>query len=200
VTVRPCRDHTPAAWITDDRRPWHRLVTLGPSGFDAYARLLFLPDPAAPGQWEADVESENTAARETNLLQRVIRELTPRTNGPEHLFFAVWDGWGFQPVDGPASAWSPVAERDYHLFSGASDDLGDQDAWSAAIHHPTSLAATAPDPAFVWPPDRAWCLTRDVDAHFATVAASAEVIDRLLTLPGLDLVPTSPDQDPPRYL
>ena len=52
MSLRSCSDPSAAAWITSSKRPWHQLVTFGPSGFDAYARLRFLPDPRYDGQPE----------------------------------------------------------------------------------------------------------------------------------------------------
>jgi hypothetical protein len=55
-----------------------------------------------------------------------------------------------------------------------------------------------PNPAFIWPADRAWCVTNDVDPHWAGIAATAAAIDDLLASPALDMVradPTNP-RDP----
>ena len=68
-----------------------------------------------------------------------------------------------------------LPERDYYLFRGAVTDLGD---WGAGL--PTGPSGWAPDPAFIWPADHAWCLTRDVDPHYATIAASRSAITALL--------------------
>jgi len=56
-----------------------------------------------------------------------------------------------------------------------------------------------PLPAFVWPADRAWCLTRDVDPHYAGIAASAAAIEELLAQPQLDVVLADPAEVPPHY-
>ncbi|WP_287003679.1 MULTISPECIES: hypothetical protein [Gordonia] len=73
--------------------------------------------------------------------------------------------------------------RDYHLFVGDTDMLG----W------------LLPAPAFVWPADRAWCFTEDVDPHFATIGASTAAIASLLRDTRIDTVADDPDVSPPFY-
>ncbi|TDU30539.1 hypothetical protein EDF61_101500 [Arthrobacter sp. JUb115] len=46
----PCSDQEAAKWITTGVEHWCNLVTLGPPGFPAYARLRFIPDPTYEGQ------------------------------------------------------------------------------------------------------------------------------------------------------
>ncbi|MFI7167224.1 hypothetical protein ACIBM3_32735 [Rhodococcus erythropolis] len=38
-------------------------------------------------------------------------------------------------------------------------------------------AAAVQNPAFMWPADRAWCVTGDVDPHFVVIAGPTEAID-----------------------
>ncbi|HEX2893442.1 MAG TPA: hypothetical protein VHO29_05510 [Marmoricola sp.] len=45
MTLVPCSDASVVDWITRSSWPWDRLVTFGPEGFDAYARLRVIPDP-----------------------------------------------------------------------------------------------------------------------------------------------------------
>jgi hypothetical protein len=47
---------SPADWIVQAQIPWEQLVHLGPPDFPAYARLPSIPDPAKPGQTEADID------------------------------------------------------------------------------------------------------------------------------------------------
>ncbi|WP_432522835.1 hypothetical protein [Kineococcus sp. SYSU DK006] len=132
--------------------------------------LRFAPDPTSPDQAEADVDSGNTAALETARARDV-------------------------PL------WSPIAERSCFLFTGDLRELGEPAAWKAALrstHHPAS--PSRPDPAFVWPADRAWCITRDVDPHYATIAAGTAAVEDLLRIPDLDIVRADPDQDPLHHL
>lgn len=177
-----CRDHSSGDWIADSDRPWHRLVTLGPGGFPACARLRFIPDPTHPGQSEGDVGSED-AGPELDRITTAVATLLAHTSTPGRGFVAVWDGWGWTPGDRDARLWTPVAERSYFLFEA---DLSVP--WSGR-----------PDPAFVWPADRAWCLTKDVDPHYAGIGASAAAVADLLRAPGLDVVRVDPAGELPSY-
>jgi hypothetical protein len=56
-----CSDLSPADWIVASDVPWPRLVTIGPAGFSAYARVRFIPDPSHDGQRE--IEADPDAAR-----------------------------------------------------------------------------------------------------------------------------------------
>lgn len=60
-------------------------------------------------------------------------------------------------------------------------------AWNSQINALLD-GIDAPTPAFVWPADRAWCVTCDVDPHFATIGRSAEAIDTIVTLQEVDVV------------
>ena len=50
MTLTFCWDLSAADWIAHSDLPWSQLVSFGPAGFDAYARLRFLPDPVRPGK------------------------------------------------------------------------------------------------------------------------------------------------------
>jgi hypothetical protein len=49
-----------------------------------------------------------------------------------------------------------------------------------------------PDPAFIWPADRAWCVANAVDPHWAGIGADVSAIDELLADPRLDVVRANP--------
>lgn len=49
-----CSDLSPASWIVTSDVRWDRLVTFGPTGFAAYARVRFIPDPTHQGQKESE--------------------------------------------------------------------------------------------------------------------------------------------------
>ena len=52
-----------------------------------------------------------------------------------------------------------------------------------------------PPRAFIWPEDRAWCITQDVDPHWGRLGASVNAIDELLLHPRLDVVPAEWDEE-----
>ncbi|WP_207344310.1 hypothetical protein [Arthrobacter sp. E3] len=48
----PSPDARPARWIMESELAYEQLVCFGPSGFPAYARLRFIPDPTHPSHNE----------------------------------------------------------------------------------------------------------------------------------------------------
>ena len=80
VALTPCDDASPFRWIAQDGSPWSRLVSFGPSGFAAYARMRFVPDPAYEGQQEADADAVNDEAEQLRMVFDVLAEHT-RTRG-----------------------------------------------------------------------------------------------------------------------
>jgi len=212
VALRHCTDLSAAAWLTVTGQPWHELVSLGPTGFPAYARLRFLPDPRFAGQREDEVDVGGEGPSEAEQLRRTLDTLADNTTAPDDCWFCLWDGWysdlwgdggatpgGRGPAFGPAVLEGPkvvVPHRAFFLFRGPLSDLGD---WGAAEDSPGRPRLGMPLPAFVWPTDRAWCVTRDVDPHWAGIAADAAAIHRLTADPRLDVVPADPAREQPAY-
>lgn len=94
VTLRLCSDLSAADWLTTSSLAWDKLVTFGPSGFAAYARLLLLPDPRYPGQSENDAATDDLLP-ELEQLRAACSVLVDHTRTPEDCYFCLWDGWGF---------------------------------------------------------------------------------------------------------
>jgi hypothetical protein len=192
VTLTPCADVSPAAWIAGSELPWQQLVRFGPSAFEAYARLRFLPDPVYAGQSEADVDEATPL--EHDLLGTALEVLTQHTRTPGDCYFCLWDGWGLTvEPEGPKVV---VPGRAYFLFRGSLSAFGD---WDAADLSGGLPRTDLPDPAFIWPADHAWCVANDVDPHYAGIGATAAAIDQLVAHPGLDVVPADPHLEPPHY-
>lgn len=223
MALTHCSDLSAAGWIMAGDRPWQHLVSFGPPGFPAYARLRFLPDPAYEGQGENDVVVDGDAPSETAQLRAALEALARHTRTPDDCYFCLWDGWGsdiaggdgvriFDPQDGtlrrgrriePAFPFSVlhgpkvvVPNRAYYLFRGRLSDFGD---WGAADMWPGQPRLHMPDPAFIWPADHAWCVANDVDPHWAGIGAEVSAIDQLMADPRLDVVPADPGEDQPCY-
>ncbi|WP_432489426.1 hypothetical protein [Kineococcus sp. SYSU DK018] len=248
-----CTDTFAAAWLRKDPQPWQKLVSMGPVGFPAYARLRFLPDPTHPGQNENEAPERAEAISDTGLLRRAVEVLASFTTTPQQCYFMLWDGYGLHPttqhgaahsatdsasvlgadtddqraagtraplLQSPPAGWRPgtrpgqgsarspwaqgtgqqepalvrLPERDYYLFEGSIDDFGD---WGPALAQPPT--DYAPEPAFTWPADHAWCIARDVDPHYAGIGAVPAAIEALIQHPGLDVVAADPAQEQPHY-
>jgi hypothetical protein len=215
MTLAWCSDLSPAGWITGSELPWHRLVTFGPGGFPAYARLRFIPDPTSVGQSENDVDRDEDAPSDGDQLRALLEVLVQHTATPDDLYFCLWDGWGLdgggvdvdgrgtrrveQPSFAPEVLAAPrvvVPHRAYLLFRGPLSELGD---WGEADRWPGHPRTCPPEPAFVWPADRAWCVAKDVDPHWAGIGAGDHVVDRLLVHPVLDVVRADPRREQPTY-
>ena len=93
-------DLSAADWIAHSDLRWSQLVGFGPAGFDAYARLRFLPDPAGPGQSENDVPAEDWR---TDPLPRLFEVLATHTATPEDCYFCVWEGVGVDVAHVPSA-------------------------------------------------------------------------------------------------
>jgi hypothetical protein len=226
VTLTFCWDLSAADWIVHSGLPWARLVSFGPAGFDAYARLRFLPDPVRPGQGENEAEQ----GWRIGQLPTLLEVLATHTATPDDCYFCVWEGFGdtavaveddavyiddekavaragavaqagVAPQPGPDAAvpqvpMVEVPNRAYWLFRGPLADVG---TWDSAHGWPGQRRLDDADPAFVWPGDRAWCIANDVDPHYAGIGASSPAIGHLLAHPGLDIVRADPRVEPPAY-
>lgn len=167
-----------------------RTLLCGPPGYESYARVLALPDPAYPDQPEAEIDEHvfDIYPDDFDLVRGAVEVLS--TGQPEILSFLMWDGWPFRP-EIPTSA--TVSIGDMRTCVVAQGTVDDWYAWATQ----TQEAAFAP--SFVWPRDRSWCIAYDVDAHFLGAGGSQGAIDRLLTHPRFDVVRADRDVLPPIY-
>jgi hypothetical protein len=63
--------------------------------------------------------------------------------------------------------------------------------------HSDGLGMVAP--AFIWPADRRWCFTSDVDPHWAGIGGEAAAIDALIAADDIDVVRADPAVPAPAY-
>lgn len=197
MALTPCTDLSAADWLTTSHLPWAQLVTLGPAGFAAYARLRFIPDPVYDGQSETDAKVDEDHPSDLAQLRTVLALLAAHTTTPDDWYVAYWDGWGSEAFP-PAVLQAPlvrVPNRNYFLLRGQAADLtGATEMWPDQPNLPMPGR-----PAFVWPADRAWCVTADVDPHWAGIGADRATISELLTATNLDVVPTELGVEQPHY-
>jgi hypothetical protein len=183
-------DTSAADWLVRSRTPEGRLITLGPAGFEAYVRLRFIPDPVRPGQREADAGITADHPSDFEQARRAVHRLAPFTATPAECWFLLWDGYSDVALTG--SRLVDLPHRRYVLLRGSLSDI---DGWERAL----GTSPPYPPPAFVWPADHGWCLTSDVDPHWAGIGASRAALDALLADPELDIVPARPDEPQPTY-
>jgi hypothetical protein len=178
-------DPAAAGWLVRSGTPPMQLITFGPAGYEAYARLRFIPDPVRAGQDEADVDLPDDHPSDIAQARRALHLLASFTATPRECFFCVWEGYSTLP---PEVAGGPLVELPYRRYALLRGPLDGIDAW-----------AEITPPAFVWPADRAWCFASDVDPHWAGIGAGRAAIEALLDDPGLDVVAALPTQAQPAY-
>lgn len=228
MTLIFCRELSAADWIEHSDLPWPQLVGFGPAGFDAYARLRFLPDPAGTGQSENDVEAEDWR---TDQLPILFEVLATHTTTPDDCYFCVWEGFGYaglgidadavyiddenaaaslarpgaQPGWAPAPAGCasmphlPKVVVPHREYWLFRGPLADLGTWDTAQGWPGQCRLDQAEPAFVWPSDHAWCVAKDVDPHWAGIGGSTALITQLTSDLRLDVVPADPTKDQPFY-
>lgn len=158
------------------------------------ARLRYIPDPARSGMAEAGVELDDDHPSDIRQARIALDTLARHTSTPGNCFACVWDGYG-DPSTDPDVFAGPLVRlpwRRYALFTGSLTDLAD---WADGRNGPSLITP----PAFVWPEDRRWCFTSDVDPHWAGVAAGHAAIDDLMNSPTLDVVAGPPGHAVPSY-
>jgi hypothetical protein len=205
MPLRVCADVSPAGWIIAGDLPWQRLVTFGPAGFAAYARVRFIPDPIRADQQEIDADPY-ASPDEVDQWRALLQLIAAATEDPDDCYFGLWEGWGFPesahrwPTFAvPRGAGPPL--RSYFLFHGS---LSEAENWgggapaNAGIWGASEFSGGGA-PAFVWPSDHTWCIAADVDPHWAGIGASVPLIERLIGDPRLDAVEADPAEEQPAY-
>ena len=187
-------DTAAAAWLVNSQTPPDQLITFGPVGFEAYARLRYIPDPTGPGQLETDADIPADHPLWASQARRALNVLADFTETPDKCFFCIWEGIAGDVLS-PTELQGPlitVPHRRYVLFAGHVRDYIEADDGPFD-------GESGPVPAFVWPADRRWCFASDVDTHWAGIGADRVAIEKLLDTPGLDVVQAMPNERPPAY-
>lgn len=171
-----------------------QLISLGPAGYQAYARILFIPDPVASGQAEADVRLPDNHPSDIWQARRAIHKLAQFTSTPQDCYFCLWEGYSDVPLPREVECGPLVVlpHRRYALLHGALSDI---DRWEEDFGGGSPI----PPPALVWPADRSWCFASDVDPHWAGVGGTQEAINTLSNDPKLDVVSVRPTEPQPMY-
>ena len=175
-------DSSLADWFARRDEPWGELVTMGPTGFESYARVRHL--------------DEDRICQHV-LFARLRVHLAGRTKTPGDCFHGLWagavSGMHGDPVRG-ISPWFPasvltgpkvcIPNREYMLFRGHLDGVGH---WGAT--DPTTGSSRdeeLPAPHLLWPADHRWFVATDVDSDFTWACGPRELIDAVSADPKLD--------------
>jgi hypothetical protein len=193
VTLRHAADDSAARWIST--LSFDELTTFGPPGFEAYARLRYIPDPTTAGQSENDVVGlPDDHLTELDQARRALARLAGYTSTPGDCYYCIWDGYGdlnLAAVPGEPTVLH-FPHRRYTLMEGPLDAL---QTWESG----PGMGGPLVPPALIWPADHSWCFVSDVDPHWAGIGASSEAIDQLLGDPAIDVATADPGQRQPYY-
>ena len=205
VAVTAYADSSPAAWLLEQEREWYDLRPAGRSASNGTRDCVSSPTPLSLGRRKNEAHIPDLGEPGPSEIWQIGVATThlARHTTPDECYYLIWDGWpdvealcariGAARIDLTDEAWGHV--RGYYLFRGDADLAG----WDDGDAGPP-FGSSWPIPAFNWPADRAWCVVRDVDPHFATIGASAAAITGLLANPLIDTVDDDPTVNPPRYL
>jgi hypothetical protein len=187
-------DIAAATWLVTSQTPPDQLIRFGPAGYDAYARLRYLPDPTSPGQIETDADVSADHPLWAAQARRALDVLADFTDTPDVCYCCIWDGVAGDLLTtgerhGPLVT---VPHRRYVLFRGRLQDCTEAGRGQLG-------GDSDPAPAFVWPADRRWCFTSDIGVHWAVIGAEHAAVEGLLGIPGLDVVRATPGENPPAY-
>jgi len=181
-------DSSLADWFAQRDEPWEQLVTMGPAGFESYARIRYL--------------DEDRISQEA-LYGHLRVYLTDQTKTPADCFHALWDGsadgmYGDAPRGTPpwfpAGVLSgpklrippdlPIPARQYLLFRGPLEQIGHWGARELPAGSPKY--DELPAPHLLWPGDHRWFVATDVDSDFTWAGGSEELIDAVTGDPELN--------------
>jgi hypothetical protein len=175
-------DSSLADWFARRDEPWDELVTMGPAGFESYARVRHL---------EEDRISQRV------LFARLRVHLAGRTKPPGDCFHGLWAGAVCGMHGEPArgiSPWFPasvltgpkvrIPNREYMLFRGHLDEVGHWGATDPATG--SSKDEELPAPHLLWPADHRWFVATDVDSGFTWVGGSQGLTGAVIADPKLD--------------
>jgi hypothetical protein len=192
MQIRTASSAEPAAWIS--QLTFQEATTFGPPGFEAYARLRFIPDPTRDAQSENEVKVSEDHPSDLDQARRALQILAGHTSTPDHCYLCIWDGFHYDRlVEGSRPCVVvDLPHRRYLLLEGPLIGLR---TWEAGLGHGGPLVP----PAFVWPADHAWIFVCDVDPHWAGIGAGREAMAELLDDQVLDIVSADPSQPQPYY-
>lgn len=183
-----------ARWIVESGTPFEQLIAFGPSVFEAYARLRFIPDPSWPSQDEADIILPENHLPELVQTQRALHHLEQFTGTPADCYFCVWEGYPDIAL-APKVSESELVVLPHRRYMMFRSPLSRIDSFAGDFGSGRNISP----PAFIWPADHSWCFARDVDPHWAGLGAQRAALDSLAADALLDVVSAAPGEPQPRY-
>jgi hypothetical protein len=219
MPLRPLADLSVADWYVHDDAPPVLRANLGPTGLESYVRVLHAESSPGEGdRWEGHLDDElltalcEVLARHTTTSGECFFALWEgygQIHGGDAVGFLVrfsgsprWPGRIFtkEKPPPPVPPAFPVAVmdgpklnllgEDHFLFTGP---LGDAGEWGAASYGP-GVPRQINSPNLMWPQDRAWFVTTNIDSTWTGVGGTEALIEDLLAEPRLEVVRTRYDE------
>lgn len=220
MPLRPLSDMSPADWFVGSDAPLGFRATLGPPGFEKYARILH-------GFVSPNDDDRGEGHLDDGLLEALCDVLSRHTATPDDCFFGLWDGYGdihggeavgflttfsaspiwpgriFRPPKPPPLPPPAFAANvmhgprltangeDHLLFAGPLADAG---RWGATGYAP-GVPRDINSPNLMWPTDHAWFVTTNIDSTWTGVGGSKALVRDLLADDRLEVVPTRYDNE-----
>ncbi|WNM24587.1 hypothetical protein [Demequina capsici] len=175
------------AWIASAAASFEVLVMRGPDSFEAYSRVLMLEDPRSSTDSEADAAY---ASRQRSILEveRDVVDVLANFSASRDCYALVADNGVSRVAASVVSACAvDLAGRRYLLAEGPIDRVGH---WFGDL-----CLDEADHPSFLWPTDRAWCITSDREVRYVGVACSSAASLALGATSHLAVVAWPPESD-----
>ncbi|GAA4115680.1 hypothetical protein GCM10022249_18210 [Enteractinococcus coprophilus] len=158
--------------------------------------------PAGPAPWDSAGPTEG--ALDASDAAHLVSTLREHTTSPEHCWFALWDGYGWDdaarfeligegaPAHQSAPPIDPVPievrdgprvelpERTYLLYTGPVE---------AALLFLEEYQQT---PNLWWPADHSWCVASEIDLAWTYLAGPVSLVDQVLADHTLEALPAAP--------
>lgn len=177
---------------------WSGLSLRPDSQFHSIALPTVKPDSPAP--WSGQGPEQGTLyPPDAEILVRLLRQWT---STPEQCWFGLWDGYGWENIQGMAPVGEastvfpdPIPEsvrrgprvrlpnRDYLLYSGPVESAMDS----------VYLADRGQTPNLWWPDDRSWFVASEIDLAWSYVGGSAGMVESLVSDDRIEALPALPN-------
>jgi len=117
-------------------------------------------------------------------LQRLLAKFT---DGAEPCWFGIWEGWGFLSDSQRRAPAIGTKQRAWHLFRAPLESMDQSFFAGEPGHHSANL---------IWPEDRSWCVSTEIDLEATYIGGSEELIDAVLAESALESERAGLDDSP----
>lgn len=125
-------------------------------------------------------------------IEPVTKAILASHTASRGVWLAVWRGWGWDYASfvPPATKFIATRERQWDLFRAPLDRMDTQFDKRFFAWEEDEDGFTA---NMIWPDDRNWFLTAEIDHNTIYIGGSAPLIEDLLAADDLEVWPAEPD-------